>query len=45
MTAVMVELRRKPAPVVQDPDDVVLVAGVEALTEDTVPSCDDNPYN
>ncbi|MEV7004689.1 hypothetical protein AB0N62_45025 [Streptomyces sp. NPDC093982] len=45
MTAVVVELRRKPAPVVQDPDDVVLVASVEALAEDTVLSGDDNPYN
>ncbi len=38
MTAVMVEITRKP-------EDVVLVADVEALTAGTVPGCnDDNPY-
>ncbi|MCF3136761.1 hypothetical protein [Streptomyces olivochromogenes] len=45
MPAVMVEITRKPEDVVQDPEDVVLVADVEALTANTVPGCnDDNPY-
>jgi hypothetical protein len=41
----MVELTRTPEPVIQDPDDVVLVCDVEELTAGTVPGCnDDNPY-
>ncbi|WP_210581984.1 hypothetical protein [Streptomyces sp. GESEQ-4] len=46
MTAVMIELTRRPEPVVEDPDTIVLVEDVEALTAGTVPGCgDDNPYN
>ncbi|WP_406482701.1 hypothetical protein [Streptomyces sp. NBC_01615] len=46
MTAVMVELTRKPPPAVEDPDAVVLVEDVAALTAGTEPGCnDDNPYN
>lgn len=46
MTAVMIELTRKPEPAVQDPDVIVLVEDVDALTTGTVPGCgDDNPYN
>jgi hypothetical protein len=41
----MVELTRKPEPVVTDPEEVTLVADVEALVIATVPGCnDDNPY-
>ncbi|MFF7987125.1 hypothetical protein ACFZDK_50000 [Streptomyces sp. NPDC007901] len=46
MTVVMVELTRKPEPVVLDAEDIVLVTDVDELTESTVPGCgDDNPYN
>ncbi|MGW7244417.1 hypothetical protein [Streptomyces sp. NPDC054804] len=46
MAAVMVELTRKPPPVVQDPEDIVLVTDVDELTTGTVPGCgEDNPYN
>jgi len=46
MTAVLVELTRKPEPVVEDPNVIVLVDDVDALTAGTVPGCgDDNPYN
>ncbi|WP_191971741.1 hypothetical protein [Streptomyces luteolifulvus] len=46
MTAVMVELTRKPQPVIQDLEEVLLITDVEALTAGTVPGCgDDNPYN
>ncbi|MFJ9752615.1 hypothetical protein [Streptomyces chartreusis] len=42
----MIELSRTPQPVIEDPDEIVLVADVEALTEGTIPGCgDDNPYN
>ena len=46
MTAVMIELTRKPEPAIQDPDTIVLVEDVDALTTGTLPGCgDDNPYN
>ncbi|WP_432198884.1 hypothetical protein [Streptomyces sp. bgisy027] len=46
MDAVMVEITRKPEPVDENPDGIVLVADVEALTAGTTPGCgDDNPYN
>lgn len=45
-SAVMVEITRRPQPIVEDPGEIVLVADVEELTEGTVPGCgDDNPYN
>lgn len=44
--AVMIEITRKPQPVVENPDEIVLLSDVEALTEGTIPGCgDDNPYN
>ena len=46
MTAVMVELTRRPEPDAEDPDQVILVADLEELTAHTLPGCgDDNPYN
>jgi hypothetical protein len=46
MTAVMVELTRKPEPVLQDPEDIIPIADVDALLADALPGCgDDNPYN
>lgn len=46
MTAVMVELTRKPETVAENPDYVVPVDDVEALLGETLPGCgDDNPYN
>ncbi|MFC5218844.1 hypothetical protein [Streptomyces coerulescens] len=42
----MVKITPKPEPVVENPDEVVLVTDVEALTAGTTPGCgDDNPYN
>ncbi|MER5450530.1 hypothetical protein ACIRP3_42665 [Streptomyces sp. NPDC101209] len=47
MTAVMVELTRAPQTATpQDPQEVILVADVDALLADALPGCgDDNPYN
>jgi hypothetical protein len=46
MTAVMIELTRKPEPDTQDPDQIIFVADVEELTAPTLPGCgEDNPYN
>ncbi|MET8380770.1 hypothetical protein [Streptomyces microflavus] len=44
MTAVMVEISPRP-PTPQEPDGVILLDDLEALTEGAVPGCnDDNPY-
>ncbi|WP_329303970.1 hypothetical protein OG410_41895 [Streptomyces sp. NBC_00659] len=45
MTAVAIEITPRPAPVVADPDEVVLIGDVDMLTAGTTPGCnDDNPY-
>ncbi|WP_199809776.1 hypothetical protein [Streptomyces sp. NRRL F-2799] len=44
MTAVMVEIRPRP-PAQEEPEGVILLDDLEALTEGAVPGCnDDNPY-
>lgn len=44
MTAVMVEISSR-LPVREEPEGVVLLDDLEALTEGAVPGCnDDNPY-
>ncbi|MGY5034338.1 hypothetical protein ACWC9U_26475 [Streptomyces sp. 900116325] len=46
MTAVMVEIAPIRTAVDADPETVVLVEDVNALTADALPGCgDDNPYN
>jgi hypothetical protein len=46
MTAVMVELTRKPEARTPEPEDVILVDDVDALLTDSLPGCgEDNPYN
>ncbi|ELS51027.1 MULTISPECIES: hypothetical protein [Streptomyces] len=46
MPAVIVEITRKPEPIVEDPEAVVLVANLEELLKGSLPGCgDDNPYN
>ncbi|SCD36553.1 MULTISPECIES: hypothetical protein [unclassified Streptomyces] len=44
MTAVMVEIGPRP-PALEEPEEVILLDDLEALTEGAVPGCnDDNPY-
>ncbi|MGA6172389.1 hypothetical protein ACPEIF_19340 [Streptomyces sp. NPDC012600] len=44
MTAVMVEITPRPA-TLEEPEAVILLDDLEALTEGAVPGCnDDNPY-
>ncbi|MEV0633914.1 hypothetical protein AB0I77_02850 [Streptomyces sp. NPDC050619] len=46
MTAVLVEIGPSRTAIKEDPEAVVLVEDVDALTADALPGCnDDNPYN